>query len=39
VATFFPDGSTAGAYDELFAEFVNLYKRTRKIHRRLNRSH
>ncbi len=37
-ATFEPDRSTAPVYDELFEEFVKLYKRTRKIHRRLNRS-
>ena len=27
----------AGVYDEMGAEFVNLYKRTKGIHRRLNR--
>ncbi|MGA2519423.1 MAG: FGGY-family carbohydrate kinase [Acidimicrobiales bacterium] len=35
--TFEPDPSTAAVYDELFREFVNLYKQTKQIHRRLNR--
>jgi xylulokinase len=35
--TFVPDGSTAEEYDLLFAEFVNLYKQTKGIFRRLNR--
>lgn len=34
--TFEPDPSDAATYDELYAEFVNLYKRTKAIHRRLN---
>ncbi|HUI04290.1 MAG TPA: FGGY-family carbohydrate kinase [Acidimicrobiales bacterium] len=36
-ASYEPDPSHAPAYDELFAEFVNLYKQTKQIHRRLNR--
>jgi xylulokinase len=35
-ATFEPDSSKAGVYDKLYPEFVNLYKRTKQIHRRLN---
>ena len=34
--TFVPDPSTANEYDILFNEFVNLYKQTKQIHRRLN---
>ncbi len=34
--TFEPDASQAATYDELYGEFVNLYKRTKAIHRRLN---
>ena len=34
--TYEPDPSTAAVYDELYAEFVNLYKDTKAIHRRLN---
>jgi len=37
-STFEPDATNAGVYDELFAEFVNLYKQNKKIYRRLNRS-
>lgn len=33
-----PDPSLGKVYDELYGEFFNLYKQTRKIHRRLNRS-
>jgi xylulokinase len=32
-----PDVSNRAIYDELYGEFVALYKRTRAIHRRLNR--
>jgi xylulokinase len=35
-AVFEPDLSTARVYDRLYPEFVNLYKQTKKIHRRLN---
>jgi hypothetical protein len=35
--TFVPDPSTAGEYDILFNEFVNLYKQTKGIFKRLNR--
>ncbi len=35
--TFTPDPSTAAEYDILFGEFVNLYKQTRGIFKRLNR--
>ena len=35
--TFVPDPSTAGEYDILFDEFVNLYKQTKGIFKRLNR--
>jgi len=33
-----PDQATAPLYDELAAEFVNLYRAEKDIHRRLNRS-
>lgn len=33
---FEPDLSDAATYDQLYGEFVNLYKRTKVIHRRLN---
>jgi len=36
-ATFEPDPSRAEVYDRLYPEFVNLYKRTKAIHKRLNR--
>ena len=36
-ATFEPDASQAKVYDTLYPEFVNLYKSTKQIHRRLNR--
>jgi xylulokinase len=36
-AIFEPDRARAKVYDNLYPEFVNLYKRTRKIHQRLNR--
>jgi xylulokinase len=36
-AEYRPDPATAAVYDEMAAEFVNLYKKTRGIHRRLNR--
>ncbi|HVC69781.1 MAG TPA: FGGY-family carbohydrate kinase [Acidimicrobiales bacterium] len=36
-ATFSPDPSQAKIYDTLFPEFVNLYKSTKQIHKRLNR--
>jgi xylulokinase len=35
--TFEPDLSQAKVYDTLYPEFVNLYKRTKLIHKRLNR--
>jgi len=35
--TFTPDPSTAAEYDTLFGEFVNLYKQTKGIFKRLNR--
>ncbi len=35
--TFEPDLSQAKVYDTLYPEFVNLYKRTKMIHKRLNR--
>jgi xylulokinase len=36
-ATFEPDRSQAKVYDTVYPEFVNLYKQTKQIHRRLNR--
>ena len=33
---FEPDGAAAPVYDETYREFVNLYKQTKQIHRRLN---
>jgi xylulokinase len=36
-ATYTPDRSTATVYDELYREFVALYKQTKGIHKRLNR--
>jgi xylulokinase len=35
--TFEPDPAAAKVYGEIYPEFVNLYKRTKQIHRRLNR--
>jgi xylulokinase len=35
-ATFEPDPSPTPVYDQLYDEFVHLYKQTWKIHRRLN---
>lgn len=35
---FEPDGAARAIYDELYREFVELYKRTKAIHRRLNTS-
>ena len=35
--TFDPDPTAVKVYDELYDEFVNLYKQTKQIHRRLNR--
>jgi xylulokinase len=35
--TFDPDPVAAKVYGELYGEFVNLYKQTKQIHRRLNR--
>jgi xylulokinase len=35
-ATFEPDPALTKVYDSLYPEFVNLYKRTKQIHRRLN---
>jgi xylulokinase len=34
--TFVPDPSVTEIYHQMYGEFVNLYKRTRAIHRRLN---
>ncbi|MGD0381063.1 MAG: FGGY-family carbohydrate kinase [Acidimicrobiales bacterium] len=34
---FEPDPAVTTVYDERYGEFVNLYKRTKQIHRRLNR--
>jgi xylulokinase len=36
-ATFEPDPGPGKIYDRLYPEFVNFYKSTKKIHRRLNR--
>ncbi len=36
-ATYEPDPSTAAVYAELLKEFVNLYKETKGIHKRLER--
>ena len=38
-ATYTPRRELAGLYDELFGEFVEIYKKTRGIYRRLNRGH
>ena len=35
--SFDPDPAAAKVYGELYGEFVNLYKQTKQIHRRLNR--
>ena len=35
-ATYTPDPSAAALYSELLKEFVNLYKETKGIHKRLN---
>jgi len=35
--TFEPDPGAADVYDERYREFVNLYKQTKDIHRRLNK--
>jgi xylulokinase len=35
--TYTPDASNRAVYDELYAEFLNIYKSNRKIHARLNR--
>jgi len=35
--TFDPDPTAVKVYAELYREFVNLYKQTKQIHRRLNR--
>ena len=35
-ATYEPDPPTAAVYAELLKEFVNLYKETKGIHKRLN---
>jgi len=35
--TFEPDPAAAKVYETLYGEFVNLYKQTKQIHRRLNR--
>ncbi len=36
-ATYTPDSPTTAVYDELYREFVALYKQTKGIHKRLNR--
>jgi len=36
-ATFEPDRTQARVYDTIYPEFVNLYKSTKQIHKRLNR--
>jgi xylulokinase len=36
-ATFDPDPSHTEVYDTMYPEFVNLYKNTKQIHKRLNR--
>ncbi len=36
-AIFEPDPANRSLYDELYREFVNLYQKTKAIHRRLNR--
>jgi xylulokinase len=36
--TYEPDPKNRGIYDELFTEFLNVYKAHTKIHRRLNRT-
>jgi sugar (pentulose or hexulose) kinase len=36
-ATFEPDPSVAHVYDTVYPEFVNFYKSTKQIHKRLNR--
>jgi xylulokinase len=35
--TFEPDPGAGQVYEDLYREFVNLYKQTKDIHRRLNR--
>jgi len=35
--TFDPEPTAAAVYHERFGEFVDLYKQTKQIHRRLNR--
>jgi hypothetical protein len=35
-ALYEPDAANARAYGELYAEMVNLYRKTKAIHRRLN---
>jgi xylulokinase len=35
-STFEPDLSQARVYDKIYPEFVNLYKQTKQIHKRLN---
>jgi xylulokinase len=35
--SYVPDPAVSGLYDELFGEFVGLYRRNRKAHARLNR--
>jgi xylulokinase len=35
-ATYEPESSRKKVYDTMYPEFVNLYKRTKQIHRRLN---
>jgi xylulokinase len=37
-ATYRPDPAHRGLYDELFREFVNLYRQNRGIYARLNRA-
>jgi sugar (pentulose or hexulose) kinase len=35
-ATYEPDPAAAAVYEELLKEFVNLYEKTKAIHKRLN---
>jgi len=36
-ATFHPEPSRTKVYDTIYPEFINIYKRTKQIHKRLNR--
>ncbi len=37
--TFEPNPHVASLYDELFGQFVEIYRKTHRIYRRLNRGH